>query len=35
MKGKRFTDAQITYALRQTEGGTPVTCPPISVPAEG
>ena len=24
MKGKRFTDEQITYALRQAEGGTPV-----------
>jgi hypothetical protein len=24
MKGKRFTEAQITYALRQAEGGTPV-----------
>ena len=22
MKGKRFTDEQITYALRQAEGGT-------------
>ena len=22
MKGKRFTDAQITYALRQVEAGT-------------
>jgi hypothetical protein len=22
MKGKRFTDKQITYALRQAEGGT-------------
>jgi len=28
MKGKRFTEEQITYALRQAEGGTPVdaTC---------
>ena len=24
MKGKRFTDEQIAYALRQAEGGTPV-----------
>jgi len=24
MKGKRFTDEQITYALRQAESGTPV-----------
>ena len=24
MKGKRFTEEQITYALRQVEGGTPV-----------
>lgn len=24
MKGKRFTEAQITYALRQAESGTPV-----------
>ncbi len=24
MKGKRFTDEQITYAVRQAEGGTPV-----------
>lgn len=24
MKGKRFTDEQITYALRQAEGGTAV-----------
>ena len=24
MKGKRFTEEQITYALRQAEGGTPV-----------
>lgn len=24
MKGKRFTDEQISYALRQAEGGTPV-----------
>jgi len=24
MKGKRYTDEQITYALRQAEGGTPV-----------
>jgi len=24
MKGKRFTDEQITYALRRAEGGTPV-----------
>ncbi len=24
MKNKRFTDEQITYALRQAEGGTPV-----------
>jgi putative transposase len=24
MKGKRFTDEQITYALHQAEGGTPV-----------
>jgi putative transposase len=24
MKGKRFTDEQITCALRQAEGGTPV-----------
>jgi len=24
MKGKRFTDEQITYAPRQAEGGTPV-----------
>jgi len=24
MKGKRFTDEQITYALRQAEAGTPV-----------
>lgn len=24
MKQKRFTDEQITYALRQAEGGTPV-----------
>ena len=24
MKGKRFTDEQITYALRQAEGGMPV-----------
>jgi hypothetical protein len=23
MKGKRFTDEQIAYALRQAEGGTP------------
>ena len=23
MKGKRFTDEQITYALRQAESGTP------------
>ena len=23
MKGKRFTEEQITYALRQAEGGTP------------
>ena len=25
MKRKRFTDEQITFALRQAEGGTPVT----------
>ena len=24
MKGKRFTEEQITYARRQAEGGTPV-----------
>ena len=24
MKGKRFTEERITYALRQAEGGTPV-----------
>ena len=24
MKGKRFTDEEITYALRQADGGTPV-----------
>jgi putative transposase len=24
MKGKRYTDEQITYALRQAGGGTPV-----------
>ena len=24
MKGKRYSDEQITYALRQAEGGTPV-----------
>jgi len=24
MKGERFTDEQITYALRQAESGTPV-----------
>lgn len=24
MKGKRFTDERIRYALRQAEGGTPV-----------
>jgi putative transposase len=24
MKGKRFTEEQITYALRQAESGTPV-----------
>jgi putative transposase len=24
MKGKRFTEEQINYALRQAEGGTPV-----------
>ena len=24
MKGKRYTDEQITFALRQAEGGTPV-----------
>ena len=24
MKGKRVTDEQITYAMRQTEGGMPV-----------
>ena len=24
MKGKRFADEQIAYALRQVEGGTPV-----------
>lgn len=24
MKGQRFTDEQITYALRQAESGTPV-----------
>ena len=24
MKGKRFTEEQIAYALRQAEGGTPV-----------
>ena len=24
MKGKRFTEEQTTYALRQAEGGTPV-----------
>jgi putative transposase len=24
MKGKRLSDEQITYALRQAEGGTPV-----------
>ena len=24
MKGKRFTEEQITHALRQAEGGTPV-----------
>ncbi len=24
MKGKRFTDEQITYAVRQAEAGTPV-----------
>jgi putative transposase len=24
MKGKRFADEQIAYALRQSEGGTPV-----------
>lgn len=24
MKGKRFTDEQIAYALRQAEGGTPI-----------
>jgi putative transposase len=24
MKGNRFTDEQIAYALRQAEGGTPV-----------
>jgi len=24
MKGKRFTEEQISYALRQAEGGTPV-----------
>ena len=24
MKGKRFTEEQITYALRRAEGGTPV-----------
>ena len=24
MKGKRFTEEQIAYALRQTESGTPV-----------
>jgi putative transposase len=24
MKGKRYTEGQITYALRQAEGGTPV-----------
>ncbi len=25
MKRKRFTEEQITYALRQAESGTPVT----------
>jgi putative transposase len=25
MKGKRFTEEQITYALRQAESGTPVS----------
>jgi|GEM_PF-4382457 hypothetical protein len=24
MKGERFTEERITYALRQAEGGTPV-----------
>ena len=24
MKGKRYTDEQIAFALRQAEGGTPV-----------
>jgi putative transposase len=24
MKGKRYTEEQITYTLRQAEGGTPV-----------
>ncbi len=31
MKGKRFTDEQITYALRQTEGGhTSSRCVPAA-----
>ena len=36
MKGKRFTDEQITYALRQAEGGTPVAdvCRQIGVSEE-